>query len=107
MKTLNPKILILGVTASGKSTLAFELSKSLNAEIISVRKINKKIPVTEYLKAQKRFRHLFESERGREELKKLQAIADRNIKKYDLIRLKLIAQDAAGNSPKGRQDDSR
>ena len=30
------KILILGVTASGKSTLAFELSKALNAEIISV-----------------------------------------------------------------------
>jgi tRNA dimethylallyltransferase len=33
---LNRKILILGVTASGKSTLAFELSKTLGAEIISV-----------------------------------------------------------------------
>ncbi|MHC5139350.1 MAG: tRNA (adenosine(37)-N6)-dimethylallyltransferase MiaA, partial [Planctomycetota bacterium] len=31
-----PKILILGVTASGKSALAFELSKTINAEIISV-----------------------------------------------------------------------
>jgi tRNA dimethylallyltransferase len=31
-----PKILILGVTASGKSALAFELSKTLGAEIISV-----------------------------------------------------------------------
>jgi tRNA dimethylallyltransferase len=30
------KILILGVTASGKSTLAFELSKTIGAEIISV-----------------------------------------------------------------------
>ena len=36
METLNSKILILGVTASGKSTLAFELSKVLDAEIISV-----------------------------------------------------------------------
>ncbi|OQY06030.1 MAG: tRNA (adenosine(37)-N6)-dimethylallyltransferase MiaA [Planctomycetales bacterium 4572_13] len=36
MEIVNPKILILGVTASGKSTLAFELSKTLNAEIISV-----------------------------------------------------------------------
>jgi tRNA dimethylallyltransferase len=36
VKTLNPKILILGVTASGKSALAFELSKTLGAEIISV-----------------------------------------------------------------------
>ena len=33
---LNQKILILGVTASGKSGLAFELSKALGAEIISV-----------------------------------------------------------------------
>jgi tRNA dimethylallyltransferase len=32
----NQKILILGVTASGKSALAFELAKSINAEIISV-----------------------------------------------------------------------
>jgi tRNA dimethylallyltransferase len=31
-----PKMLILGVTASGKSALAFELSKTINAEIISV-----------------------------------------------------------------------
>ena len=36
MKTQKPKILILGVTASGKSALAFELSKAINAEIISV-----------------------------------------------------------------------
>lgn len=36
MDTPKPKILILGVTASGKSALAFELSKTLGAEIISV-----------------------------------------------------------------------
>ena len=36
LKTAMPKILILGVTASGKSALAFELSKTLGAEIISV-----------------------------------------------------------------------
>jgi tRNA dimethylallyltransferase len=32
----NSQILILGVTASGKSRLAFELAKSINAEIISI-----------------------------------------------------------------------
>jgi tRNA dimethylallyltransferase len=32
----NQRILILGVTASGKGRLAFELAKSLNAEIISI-----------------------------------------------------------------------
>ncbi|MHC4855901.1 MAG: tRNA (adenosine(37)-N6)-dimethylallyltransferase MiaA [Planctomycetota bacterium] len=36
MKKPSPKILILGVTASGKSALAFELSKAIGAEIISV-----------------------------------------------------------------------
>jgi tRNA dimethylallyltransferase len=36
VKKPKPKILILGVTASGKSALAFELSKTINAEIISV-----------------------------------------------------------------------
>jgi tRNA dimethylallyltransferase len=36
VNTRASKILILGVTASGKSTLAFELSKTIGAEIISV-----------------------------------------------------------------------
>ncbi len=36
MTLKKPKILILGVTASGKSSLAFELAKTLDAEIISV-----------------------------------------------------------------------
>jgi tRNA dimethylallyltransferase len=36
VKKPSPKILISGVTASGKSALAFELSKAIGAEIISV-----------------------------------------------------------------------
>jgi tRNA dimethylallyltransferase len=36
MAKRSTKILILGVTASGKSALAFELAKTLNAEIVSV-----------------------------------------------------------------------
>ena len=36
MTNKHKKILIMGVTASGKSALAFELAKTLNAEIISV-----------------------------------------------------------------------
>jgi pyruvate ferredoxin oxidoreductase beta subunit len=42
-------------------------------------------PVTEYLKRQQRFRHLFkDSSRAREELEHLQAIADHNIEVYGL-----------------------
>lgn len=42
-------------------------------------------PVTEYLKLQQRFRHLFKDDtRAREELEHLQAIADHNIEVYGL-----------------------
>lgn len=43
------------------------------------------IPVTEYLKAQRRFAHLFADDpRAREELAHVQALADYNIERYDL-----------------------
>ncbi len=55
-----------------------------NGEITSVRKIAKKQPVEEYLKLQARFKHLFRKAGGEEEIKRIQAIADSNIKKYGL-----------------------
>jgi len=61
------------------------LFEKQNGTITAVRKIKKKIPVTDYLKKQKRYRHLFTSEQGREELQKLQALADKNIKRYALM----------------------
>ena len=61
------------------------LFEKQNGTITAVRKIKKKIPVTDYLKEQKRYRHLFTSEQGREELQKLQAVADRTIKRYELM----------------------
>lgn len=42
------------------------------------------IPVAEYLKTQKRFKHLFESEDGLTSLQKIQNLADTNIEKYSL-----------------------
>lgn len=56
-----------------------------NGEITSVRKIAKKQPVEEYLKLQARFRHLFKKIGGEEEIKRIQQIADNNIKKYGLM----------------------
>jgi pyruvate ferredoxin oxidoreductase beta subunit len=44
----------------------------------------KKIKVEEYLKLQGRFKHLFKDKRGKEQIKKIQQIADANIEKYDL-----------------------
>jgi len=55
-------------------------------KVTRVRKITKDHkPVEEYLKPQGRFRHLFASDEGKQELAKIQAIADANIAKYGLI----------------------
>jgi pyruvate ferredoxin oxidoreductase beta subunit len=62
------------------------LFEKQNGAITAVRKIKKKIPVAEYLKQQKRYSHLFASEQGLAELKKLQTVADRNIEKYGLMK---------------------
>jgi pyruvate ferredoxin oxidoreductase beta subunit len=56
-----------------------------NGEVTKVRTIKKKLPVTEFLKTQKRFDHLFDSEQGESGIEKIQDIADQNIKKYNLM----------------------
>lgn len=55
-----------------------------NGNITRVRKIKKKLPVAEYLKAQSRFKHLLKED-GSDYLKELQEIADQNIAKYAMI----------------------
>ncbi|MFQ5901940.1 MAG: thiamine pyrophosphate-dependent enzyme [Thermodesulfobacteriota bacterium] len=57
-----------------------------DGKITSVRKLAKRKPVEEYLKVQKRFRHLFQKGGGDEEVKKLQVIADRNVERFGLER---------------------
>ncbi len=64
-----------------------ELERGALTGAMHIRQIR---PVTEYLKLQGRFRHLFTDDlRAREELAHLQALADHNIEIYDLL----------GNSP--------
>lgn len=53
-------------------------------EVVSVYKIRKKMPVEDYLKGQKRFRHLFGSDAGKSAANALQAIADANIAAFGL-----------------------
>ena len=45
----------------------------------------KKVLVEEYLKPQGRFKHLFKSERGKEQIAYIQKLANENIKKYNLL----------------------
>lgn len=54
-----------------------------NGNIVSVRRIEK-VPVEDYLSLQGRFAHLFKKDGGKNEIKKIQEIADDNILKYKL-----------------------
>ena len=55
-----------------------------DGEVTKVRKI-KQVPVEEYLKTQRRFRHLFRTEEGKAQIAKVQALADADIKRYGLV----------------------
>ncbi len=55
-----------------------------NGQVARVRKI-KKVPVEDYLKPQRRFRHLFRSEAGKAQIAKVQELADANIARYGLL----------------------
>jgi pyruvate ferredoxin oxidoreductase beta subunit len=61
----------------------FELEEG---RLTRARKIKEKIPVENYLKTQKRFRHLFTSDEGSKVVEAIQALADENIKSYGLQR---------------------
>jgi pyruvate ferredoxin oxidoreductase beta subunit len=54
-------------------------------KITNVRKIKKKIPVIDYLKTQKRFKHLTDNNLAKNELLRIQNKADSNIAKYGLM----------------------
>ncbi|MCX9073604.1 MAG: thiamine pyrophosphate-dependent enzyme [Candidatus Methanoperedens sp.] len=65
-------------------TAMWPLYEMENGVITNVKKLRNIKPVEEYLRAQGRFKHLFTAESGVEEIKKIQAIADWNIKNFGL-----------------------
>ena len=64
----------------------FPVVEYRDGELASVRKIDEPRPVEEYLKPQGRFRHLFSAPGGEAEIEKIQAIADANIRKFNLVK---------------------
>ena len=58
--------------------------EAFQGQPLKVRKIPKRIPVTEYLRQQKRFRHLVEGEGDALHIAQIQAIADANAAHYGL-----------------------
>lgn len=55
-----------------------------DGDITGIRKLHDPLPVEEYLKLQGRFAHLFKKEGSKDEIRKIQKIADENIKKFRL-----------------------
>ena len=68
-----------------KETGLFPVFEAEDGEVTGVSKIRKQVPVTEYLKLQRRYAHLFGDEPQTEVIARLQTIADRNIRRFGLV----------------------
>ena len=68
-----------------KESGMFPVFEAEYGEVTSVLKIRHQVAVEEYLKPQKRFAHLFGKHAHAETVARIQAIADRHIRKYGLL----------------------
>ena len=68
-----------------KETGIFPVFEAEHGEVTGVLKIRRQQPVEEYLKLQKRYAHLFGKTPAVETIARLQAAADKNIRKYGLL----------------------
>jgi pyruvate ferredoxin oxidoreductase beta subunit len=68
-----------------KETGLFPVFEAEHGEVVSVSKIRRPVPVEEYLKLQRRYAHLFGPNGHPEVIERLQALADRNIRRFDLL----------------------
>jgi len=68
-----------------KETGLFPVYEAEYGEITQVSKIKRKLPVEEYLRPQQRFAHMFRDPERRGLIERIQAIADRNIRRYGLV----------------------
>jgi pyruvate ferredoxin oxidoreductase beta subunit len=62
----------------------YPLIEAEDGELTGVSKIRRRVPVIDYLKLQRRFAHVLKPE-NEHELKALEAIAERNISRFDLL----------------------
>ncbi len=63
----------------------FPVFEAENGELTHVSKIRRQLPVEDYLRPQKRFAHLFGSQDRQTMIDRIQANADRNILRYQLL----------------------
>jgi len=63
----------------------FPVFEGVGGDVTAVTKIRHHVPVTDYLRPQRRFRHLFEPEPRTDVIARLQARADRTIDRFGLL----------------------
>ncbi|HXV05457.1 MAG TPA: thiamine pyrophosphate-dependent enzyme [Solirubrobacterales bacterium] len=73
------------VARLAKETGLFPVFEAERGELTGVSKIRRRAPVEEYLRTQQRFAHLFGDPPNRDAIARIQAIADRNIRRYGLL----------------------
>jgi pyruvate ferredoxin oxidoreductase beta subunit len=74
-----------------RETGIFPVFEAERGEVTAVTRIRRRVPVEDYLKPQKRFAHLFGPDGHPEMLAKIQADADRNIRRYGLLEEEVAA----------------
>lgn len=91
----------------------FPVFEAEAGEVTSVSKIRRPVSVEEFLKTQRRFAHLFKPEVDVETIARMQAICDRNIRRYGLIDEDQLDEDVlervltAPDDPEGRYEALR
>lgn len=68
-----------------KESGLFPVFEAEHGEITAVSKIRRQVPVEEYLRPQRRFAHLFGDPPRTDIVERIQAIADRNIRRFGLL----------------------
>jgi pyruvate ferredoxin oxidoreductase beta subunit len=68
-----------------KETGLFPVFEAEGGEVTAVSKIRRQLPVEEYLRPQRRYAHLFGKTPRDDVIARIQAIADRNIRRYRLL----------------------
>jgi pyruvate ferredoxin oxidoreductase beta subunit len=68
-----------------RETGLFPVFEADHGEIVAVTKIRHRLPVEDYLRPQKRFAHLFDRPEGGPMLQRIQAEADRNMRRFGLL----------------------
>jgi pyruvate ferredoxin oxidoreductase beta subunit len=81
-----------------KETGLFPVFEAEHGEVVSVSKIRRPVPVEEYLKLQRRYAHLFGPNGHPDVIQRLQAFADRNIRRYGLLADVEEGADLPGNA---------